>query len=59
MKNRIEKFLRTFVIPLSATALAILFWLQYECQKAWWWLFLIGAIFLAHYYLYFKKTRSA
>jgi hypothetical protein len=59
MKERIEKFLRTIAIPLGATALVILYWRQYECQGYWWFPYVIGAILLAHYFFYFKKTRNA
>jgi hypothetical protein len=51
MKN----FLRTYIIPLGATALAVLYWLQYKCQGAWWWLVLVGIVLAAHYLFFFKK----
>lgn len=58
MPRKIEKFLRTYIIPLGATALAVLFWRQYECQQVWWWLILIGVILAVHYFLYFWKMRK-
>ena len=58
MKNRLEKFLRTYFIPLGASALAFLWWQQYECQQVWWWLALVGGILLIHYYFYFRTEKE-
>jgi len=59
MKERIEKFLRTYVIPVGATVLAYLWWRQYECQGAWWWIAAIGAILALHYFFYYRKKTKA
>lgn len=55
MARSIEKFLRTYVIPVGATVLAYLYWKQYECQNVWWWLVLVGAILVLHYFFHFRK----
>ncbi len=58
MKMKIEKFLRTCVIPIGATILAYLYFQQYQCQGAWWWLVAVGIIFVTHYFFYFQKRRK-
>lgn len=58
MIAKIEKFLRTYVIPIGATVLAVLYWQQYKCQSAWWWLVLVGAILALHYFFYFRKKTA-
>jgi type VI protein secretion system component VasK len=59
MKSGIEKFLRTFVIPIGATVLAWFYWRQYECQQVWWWLALIGAILATHVFFYIWKMKKS
>lgn len=58
MKAKIEKFVRTYIIPIGMTILAYVYYQQYKCQQAWWWLVLIGAILVFHYFFYFRKIRS-
>lgn len=58
MLRKIEEFLRTYVIPLGATALVILFWSEYQCQGYWWWLALIAIILAAHYVVYFRNRKK-
>lgn len=57
MLGKIGEFLRTFVIPLGATAIAVLFWSQYKCQNAWWWLVAVGLILVIHFAFYFRSRR--
>jgi hypothetical protein len=56
--RKFEEILRTYIIPVGATALVILFWQQYPCQGFWWFPYIVGAILFIYYFFYFWKLRN-
>ncbi len=50
-----KKILRTYVLPLMATAIAVAYTWQFRCQGIFWWLVFLGVVLATHYLWFFKK----
>jgi len=55
----IQKHSRTYLVPVIATAAAIVFWYLYRGEGYWWWIILICAILVINVWGFMSKKDEA